>query len=219
MKLDISASDLLPAPRWFDLTVACALLLVLALPMMAVAVLVRITSPGPVFYRHPRAGQGGRLIRVWKFRSMCAAADRLGPAITQAGDPRITRLGRLLRKTKIDEWPQLFNVVHGDMAMVGPRPEAIEFLAYYPPALQSILTLKPGITDPATLAFLDEEGQLAAAGADWRRCYIEEILPRKLRLAAAYTRRRTWRSDLRVLLATAARVTRFRRAHLGGIGA
>lgn len=195
-------------PRWFDLTVAVGLLIVLALPMLGIALLVRLTSRGPVFFRHARAGQGGRPIWVWKFRSMRVDADRLGPAVTRAGDPRITRFGRFLRATKIDEWPQLFNVLKGDMAMVGPRPEALEYIRFYPPELRYVLDLKPGITDPASLEFFDEERRLAAAGDDWRRCYVEELLPRKLRLAGAYARRRSCATDVAVLAATVARLWR-----------
>lgn len=195
-------------PRWFDLALGGLGLLLLAVPMALCAVLVRATSPGPVFYRHLRTGQNGRPIRVWKFRTMRAGADRAGPAITRGGDPRVTPVGRWLRAAKIDEWPQLFNVLAGDMAWVGPRPEVAEFVQAYPAEYQRLLEFRPGITDPASLEFVDEEQRLASAGEAWRQCYLEEILPRKLQLASDYARRRTWHSDLAVLGATALHLMR-----------
>lgn len=190
------------AKRAFDLIGASVALLLLALPMALIALWIRLDSPGPALYRQERVGRGGRIFRIRKFRTMVADADRRGPLLTVGADPRITRAGAWLRRTRLDELPQLLDVLAGHMSLVGPRPEVPRYVAHYPAALRArALALKPGITSPAALAYLDESARLARA-ADPEREYIEVILPHKLQLAADYAERATLWSDLRVLLCT-----------------
>lgn len=194
------------AKRAFDLIGASVALLLLALPMALIALWIRLDSPGPALYRQERVGRGGRIFRIRKFRTMAADADRRGPPLTIGADPRITRAGAWLRRTRLDELPQLLDVLAGHMSLVGPRPEVPRYVAHYPAALRArALALKPGITSPAALAYLDESARLARA-ADPEREYIEVILPHKLQLAADYAERATLWSDLRVLLCTLRRM-------------
>jgi lipopolysaccharide/colanic/teichoic acid biosynthesis glycosyltransferase len=189
--------------RLFDVAVSLVALYVLTLPLLALALWVKLDSPGPVLFRQVRVGRWGNLFHIWKFRTMVADAPARGPAITAAGDPRITRAGRFLRATKLDELPQLVNVLLGEMSLVGPRPEVPQYVALYPPDLrEQVLAVRPGITDPVSLAFADEATRLAAA-ADPEREYREVILPAKLRAAADYAARATLWTDLGVLARTA----------------
>lgn len=192
--------------RLFDFTVALAALYLLTLPMLAIALWIKLDSPGPVLFRQVRVGRWGNLFHIWKFRTMVADAPARGPAVTAAGDPRITRAGCFLRATKLDELPQLVNVLLGQMSLVGPRPEVPQYVALYPPELrEQVLAVRPGLTDPVSLAYADEAQRLAAA-ADPEREYREVILPAKLRAAADYAARANLWTDLGVLLRTAARV-------------
>jgi lipopolysaccharide/colanic/teichoic acid biosynthesis glycosyltransferase len=194
--------------RLFDVLVSLVALYVLTLPLLAVALWVKLDSPGPVLFRQVRVGRWGNLFHIWKFRTMVADAPARGPAITAAGDPRITRSGRFLRATKLDELPQLVNVLLGEMSLVGPRPEVPQYVALYPPDLrEQVLAVRPGITDPVSLAFADEATRLAAA-ADPEHEYREVILPAKLRAAADYAAQATLWTDLGVLARTAWRWVR-----------
>ncbi len=189
------------AKRLFDIVVSLAALLLLALPMLAVAAWIRLDSPGPVFFRQQRVGRHGVPFAIHKFRTMRHGAG--GLALTVGDDARITRAGRWLRRTRLDELPQLLDVLAGDMSLVGPRPEVPRYVALYPPALRErALAVRPGITDPASLAYIDEAALLAAA-ADPEREYVERILPAKLQAAAAYAERATLASDIAVLARTA----------------
>ena len=189
--------------RLFDLLVSLVALYALTLPLLVLALWIKLDSPGPVLFRQVRVGRWGNLFHIWKFRTMVADAPARGPAITAAGDPRITRAGRFLRATKLDELPQLVNVLLGEMSLVGPRPEVPQYVALYPPDLrEQILAARPGITDPVSLAFSDEAARLAAA-ADPEREYREVILPAKLRAAADYAAQATLWTDLGVLARTA----------------
>lgn len=191
--------------RLFDFAVALVALYVLTLPMLAIALWIKLDSPGPVLFRQVRVGRWGNLFHIWKFRTMVADAPARGPAVTAAADPRITRAGRFLRATKLDELPQLVNVLLGQMSLVGPRPEVPQYVALYPPALrEQVLSVRPGLTDPVSLAYADEAQRLAAA-ADPEREYREVILPAKLQAAAAYVARASLWTDLGVLLRTAGR--------------
>ncbi len=190
--------------RTFDLLVALPALLVLALPMLLLALLIRWDSPGPALYRQERVGRHGRLFRIHKFRTMheLASPGASSLQVTPQDDQRITRLGRWLRARRIDELPQLIDVVLGHMSLVGPRPEVPRYLVHYPEPLRAqILSVRPGITDPAALAHRDE-GQLLGQAADPDRCYIHTILPTKLAQQAAYIQTATMASDVRVLWAT-----------------
>lgn len=195
--------------RLFDVVVA-AFLLVLALPGMAlVALAIRIDDGGPIFFFQRRVGRGGREFFIWKFRTMRQDAERVGPALTSAGDPRITRVGKLLRATKLDELPQLVNVLQGEMSLVGPRPEVPKYVALYDGAQRQALDVRPGITDPASLRFFDES-ELLAQAADPHLAYVERIMPYKLRLNLAYIERATVATDCVILLCTALRIVRIR---------
>lgn len=189
------------AKRVFDVAVALAALLLLWPLLLAVAGWIRWDSPGPVFFRQERVGRGGRLFRIHKFRTMRHGAG--GLALTVGDDARITRSGRFLRRTRLDELPQLWDVLAGDMSLVGPRPEVPRYVALYPAELRArALAVRPGITDPASLAHLDE-ARLLAAAADPELAYVQQILPAKVAQAAAYAERATLATDLAVLARTA----------------
>jgi lipopolysaccharide/colanic/teichoic acid biosynthesis glycosyltransferase len=190
--------------RVLDLLVAGLALVLLAPLLGVIAVCVRLDSRGAVFFRQERVGRGGGTFRIHKFRTMQADAPGRGPGITVGDDPRITRVGRFLRRTKLDELPQLIDVLAGDMSLVGPRPELPCYVALYPADLRAqVLAVRPGITDPASLKYADEAALLAQS-ADPEREYREVLLPAKLRESVAYARRATLASDLLVLARTAA---------------
>lgn len=196
------------ARRLLDLLGAGLGLLLLAPLLGAVALWVKLDSPGPVFFRQARVGRGGRVFRVHKFRTMVADAPSRGPGLTVGADPRITRAGRWLRARKLDELPQLLDVLRGEMALVGPRPELPAYVALYPAligaeAAAELLAQRPGLTDPASLQFRDESGLLAAQ-TDPERHYREVLLPQKLRLSLAYARRASWHGDLALIARTVA---------------
>lgn len=186
--------------RLLDLLVTL-LLLPVALPLMAaIALWVRLDSPGPALFRQQRVGRGGRLFRIHKFRTMQQAEG--GPQITARGDARITRAGRWLRAAKLDELPQLIDVLRGDMSLVGPRPEVPRYMALYPDeARRLILSVRPGVTDRATIEFRDEERLLAAA-SDPERAYVEQVMPIKQRYYLDYVARRSLAGDVGILIDT-----------------
>ena len=191
--------------RLLDLVLALPALLLLSPFLLVVGVCVKLTSRGPALFAQQRVGRGGRRFQLYKFRSMRVAPAGSGDLVTGRDDPRITPLGRWLRRTKLDELPQLWNVVRGDMSLVGPRPEVPRYVACYTPRQRQVLEARPGITDPATLAFRDEEDLLAAVPADQRESYyLRQLLPRKLELNRQYLERRGVWSDLGVLVRTLA---------------
>ena len=187
--------------RAFDVAVAGLVLLLLWPVMVLIAVLIRATSPGPAFFRQERVGLHGELFRIHKFRTL-----RTGPAgtmISPTGDPRITRVGAVLRRTKLDELPQLLDVLAGTMSLVGPRPEVPAYAALWPAEYRDvILSVRPGITDPASVAFRDEPERLAAV-ADPEAYYVSVLLPEKARMYAEYVRGQSFLGDLVVLGRTA----------------
>ncbi|WP_298832092.1 sugar transferase [uncultured Piscinibacter sp.] len=188
------------AKRVFDLVVAGAGLLLLSPLLLLIALAIRLDSPGPVFFRQERVGRGGRRFRIHKFRTMRHGAA--GSPITIGADARITRVGAFLRRAKLDELPQLIDVLAGAMSLVGPRPEVPRYVAMYPPALRDkVLSVRPGITDPASIEYRDESERLARA-ADPEHEYVHVIMPAKLRLAEAYVERASLATDLRVILRT-----------------
>ena len=178
-------------------------LILLAPLLLLVALAIKWDDGGPVLFRQVRIGQNGIPFGMWKFRSMVVDAARRGGELTVAGDPRITRVGGFLRQHKIDELPQLLNVLVGDMALVGPRPEVPHYVAAYRPEQREVLRLKPGITDPASLQYHDEAGLLAQC-ADPEAFYVRELMPEKIRLNLAYARQASLASDLMVILRTVA---------------
>ena len=189
------------AKRLFDLIAAGLGLALLALPGLLVALAIKLDSPGPVFFRQERVGRGGRSFRIHKFRTMQVDAERQGQ-LTVGADARITRVGAFLRAHRLDELPQLIDVLQGTMSLVGPRPEVPRYVAHYPAALKDVvLSVRPGITDPASLRFRNESAQLAAA-ADPEREYIDVILPAKLACAADYAAHASLWTDLGVVLRT-----------------
>lgn len=187
--------------RLYDFVLAGIGLLLLSPVLLLLAAGIKLADGGPVFYRQRRIGRHGRPFDIWKFRSMVGNADRLGPAITQGGDARITPIGRLLRATKLDELPQLWNVLIGDMSLVGPRPEVPRYVERYTPAQRRILECRPGITDLATLRFRGEEVLLRAA-EDVEDFYVRSCLPRKLALNLEYARRANLLTDTWIILQT-----------------
>jgi lipopolysaccharide/colanic/teichoic acid biosynthesis glycosyltransferase len=190
------------AKRLFDILVSALLLLLLAPLGLLLAAVIKLDSPGPVFFRQERVGWRGKPFRIHKFRTMVADAPAQGPALTIGQDARITRVGAWLRRSKLDELAQLIDVLRGDMSLVGPRPEVPKYVALYPTDLrEQVLAVRPGITDPVSLAHADESDELAQA-ADPERHYVEVVMPRKLRAAAAYARQATLWSDLGVIAKT-----------------
>ncbi|HAL26097.1 MAG TPA: hypothetical protein DCP25_05075 [Chloroflexi bacterium] len=185
--------------RLVDLVLA-GLSFVILLPFYgAIAVAVRVDSPGPILHHARRVGLGGHLFTVFKFRTMASDAAS-GSAITQAKDPRITRVGRVLRRWKLDELPQIWNVVRGDMSFVGPRPEDPRFVLRYTPEQRDVLSVRPGITGPSQLVFREEERLLDTD--DPETTYIRDILPRKLLIDLEYARRHNLLDDMRILVQT-----------------
>jgi lipopolysaccharide/colanic/teichoic acid biosynthesis glycosyltransferase len=190
------------AKRLLD-AVGSALGLLLLLPVLAIiAVIIKLDSPGPIFFRQERVGLGGRPFRIFKFRSMVAGAARAGTALTIRRDTRITRSGGLLRRAKLDELPQLINVLAGDMSIVGPRPEVPEFMKFYTPDQQAIIySMRPGITDYAAILFRDESSLLDGE-RDPIDVYRLEIMPTKFAYYERYSREIGMLNDLRIILAT-----------------
>ena len=189
----------MPLKRAVDI-VGSGLALLVGLPLLiAIAVAVAIDSGLPVLYRQRRVGLGFRQFHLLKFRSMVASEG--GPRITVSGDSRVTRVGRLLRTTKLDELPQFWNVLAGDMSLVGPRPEVPEYVAMFRTRYQHILSVRPGITDIASIRFRDEE-ELLAQSPEPVREYVERVLPVKLDLADEYLRKRSLCLDLQILAKT-----------------
>ncbi len=188
--------------RALDTILASAGLLTV-LPLMGVcAIFVRLSSPGPILFRQTRVGRGRRAFELLKFRTMRTASG--GPLITAAGDPRITAAGKWLRRWKLDELPQLINVLKGEMSLVGPRPELPQYVAGYTARQMGVLSRRPGITSPASVMYIDEEKALAGQ-ADGEDFYLRFVLPQKLEIDLAYCRSASLAADLRILLATALR--------------
>jgi lipopolysaccharide/colanic/teichoic acid biosynthesis glycosyltransferase len=188
------------AKRAVDVLLSALGLIALSPLLACIALLVKCDAPGPVFFRQQRVGRGGRLFRIHKFRTMRAGGD--GPPITADGDARVTRAGRWLRRAKLDELPQLIDVLKGDMSLVGPRPEVPRYMALYPPeARAQILSVRPGITDRAAIEFRDEE-RLLAASPDPERAYVEQLMPLKQRYYLDYVRGHSLMGDARIVADT-----------------
>lgn len=187
--------------RTFDLVLA-AVGLVLISPLLAVlAVWIKLDTPGPIFYRGVRAGLSGKPFRIYKLRTMVQNADALGGAETPTDDPRITKSGHLLRRYKLDELPQLINVLLGDMSLVGPRPEVMDEVLRYTEQEKLVLTVRPGITDWASLKF-HHEGEILKGSPDPHQTYHERIRPEKLRLQEQYVRNHSLMIDVKIITRT-----------------
>lgn len=187
--------------RLFDIVIALTALVLLSPLLFAFALAVALTSPGGAFFRQVRVGRGGKEFRLLKFRSMRPGSELLGQLTIGGRDTRITSVGYFLRKTKLDELPQLINVLFGDMSIVGPRPEVPRYVALYTPEQRSVLSVRPGITGMASMDYVDENEMLAKA-ADPERAYIEEVMPAKLALDLRYVSERSMALDLHIILAT-----------------
>jgi lipopolysaccharide/colanic/teichoic acid biosynthesis glycosyltransferase len=186
--------------RAFDLALAAVGLLVTAPAQALIALLVRQSSPGPVIFRQERVGRYGRPFLIHKFRTL--RPDTAGPLVTASGDPRVTTVGAVLRRTKLDELPQLWDVLRGEMSLVGPRPEVPTYAELWPAAeRETILSVRPGITDPVSLLFRNEAEELARA-ADPEEHYRTALLPHKAQMYAEYVRTRSLAGDLAILLRT-----------------
>ena len=193
--------------RLFDILASAVGLFLLAPLFVLVAVAIVLTSRGPVFFRQERIGRNFVPFRIFKFRSMVADAPTQGGQITAGADRRITRVGRVLRATKLDEVPQLINVLVGDMSLVGPRPEVPKYVAMFPDDFRQILVVRPGITDPASVKFRDESAILGRA-ADPEAEYVGRVLPEKLELGKEYVARQSFWYDLSLIFRTLWRVVR-----------
>lgn len=196
---------------WCDALVALVGLLLLSPLLLVIAVAVRLSSPGPALFSQIRTGQFGKPFRILKFRTMRVAPEGSGSLLTASGDPRITPLGHWLRKTKMDELPQLFNVLAGHMSLVGPRPEVPLYTARYSDRQKRVLRVRPGVTSPQ-IEF-DEEAMMAAH-PDKEGFYLNDILPAKLEVGLAYCDRIRFLEDQRIILRTASQVLR---TILGGL--
>ncbi len=189
--------------RLFDIFASLLGLIVFSPILAVICVAIKLESPGPIFYRGSRIGRRGNPFRIFKFRSMVVNAETLGASSTSLDDPRITRVGTIVRRLKLDELPQLINVLIGDMSFVGPRPEVKRFVDQYTDEEKKILTVRPGITDWASIRFHNEGEILAASGiADPDEAYAVLIRPEKLRLQLAYVASHSFLTDLEIILAT-----------------
>ena len=187
--------------RLMDIVISGGALLVIWPVLLVVALAIKIDDPGPVFYRQVRVGRGGKTFRIFKFRTMVVDADKKGLAITVGRDNRITRVGALLRRTKLDELAQLINVFTGDMSFVGPRPEVQKYVDLYTPYQRQVLLVRPGITDYASIAYRNENDLLAGA-EDPERMYIDVIMPDKIELNMKYLREISPAADIRLIFGT-----------------
>lgn len=190
-------------PRWIEIVLAASGLALVSPLLLAAALAIRISGDGPILFRQERIGQGGHPFAILKFRTMVCDAEIEGGRLTVGGrDPRVTRLGYWLRRCKLDEIPQLWNVVRGEMSLVGPRPEVPEYVRLWDETQRAaLLAVAPGITDPASIEYRDESEVLAGV-KDPERLYIEEIMPRKLAMNAEYLESRTTRRDFGVIAET-----------------
>ena|SRR5437867_2490485 len=191
--------------RLFDWLLAFVGLIIWGPFMVAIWLLIKVSEKGPVFYWGTRVGQHGKAFKILKFRTMVVNAEKLGGPSTAVDDPRITRIGRFLRRYKLDELPQLINVLKGDMSFVGPRPEVQQYVDLYTNEEKLILTVRPGITDWATL-WNHDEGAVLAGSPDPEKTYLEKIRPEKIRLQLEYVRRQSFWIDLAIIIQTVASV-------------
>ena len=189
------------AKRIFDFIFALAGFLLMSPVLLLCAVAIKLTSPGPVFYHGARVGLGGRVFRIYKFRTMVENAERLGGDSTSEGDDRITSVGKFLRAYKLDELPQLLNVLMGDMSFVGPRPQVEWAVKLYNENERRLLSVRPGITDYASITFRNE-GEILAGSKDPDRDYLEKIAPKKIQLGLQYVDNHNLWIDIKIIFAT-----------------
>jgi lipopolysaccharide/colanic/teichoic acid biosynthesis glycosyltransferase len=187
--------------RFFDIIFSSLGLIILSPLFVVVALLIKIDSTGPVFFRQERIGRNFQPFSIYKFRTMVKGAEKKGSLITVGGDERITKTGRFLRKYKIDELPQLLNVLKGDMSFVGPRPEVKKYVQLFKSDYERLLKVRPGITDPASIKNSEEERTLALS-ENWEEDYINRILPEKIKLSLQYAEKGTVIADFKLIVQT-----------------
>ncbi|MFQ5850696.1 MAG: sugar transferase [Candidatus Binatia bacterium] len=187
--------------RLCDIVMSSLALVVLFPIFLIVALLIKIGSPGPVFFRGIRVGRHGKPFRIYKFRTMVVDGDRLGGPSTAEDDPRITRVGKFIRRFNLDELPQFINVLKGEMSVVGPRPEVPQYVELFTEEEKAIISVRPGITDWATVSIRDE-GKMLAGSKDPEKTYMEKIWPEKHRLALEYVKNQSLPVDLEIMLKT-----------------
>jgi len=189
------------AKRVFDVAVSLLILLVLSPLLLLLALAVKLDSRGPVFYRQVRVGRYNQDFKIFKFRTMVQDADKIGPPLTVGDDPRVTRVGHLIRKLRLDEFSQLLNVLGGSMSLVGPRPEVRKYVDVYTPKYMATLLIRPGITATSSIAFKDEDSLLNAA-EDPEKVYVEQILPPKMAYNLAYMKKISLLNDIKIMFQT-----------------
>ena len=187
--------------RIFDFIVSLIAIIVLSPLFVLIAMLIKLDSKGPVLFKQKRMGKNLASFYIFKFRTMTNRLNSKGAEITVAGDPRITRTGKILRKYKLDELPQLFNILRGNMSFVGPRPEIPEYVHLFKKNYKFLLKWRPGITDPASLVYRNEE-RILAQSRDWQKYYLEKLLPHKIKLSEHYLKNRHLFSDLKIIFIT-----------------
>jgi len=187
--------------RLVDILAAIIGLIILFPLLLVISLWIKLSSKGPLFYTQKRVGRDFKPFDIYKFRSMVVNAEQIGPSVTSGDDPRITEIGRFIRKTKIDELPQLFNVLKGDMSLVGPRPEVMKFVEKNQEAYEKILSIRPGITDNAAIEFRDEE-TIMNQYEDKEKAYLEIVLPQKITLYHHYIENISFVNDMKLILKT-----------------
>jgi lipopolysaccharide/colanic/teichoic acid biosynthesis glycosyltransferase len=193
--------------RLFDLVIALPLLILVSPILLVIAVLIKLNSKGPIFFLQQRVGLNGADFFIYKFRTMQIGADKMGLLTVGGRDPRVTSVGYFLRKYKLDELPQLINVVNGTMSLVGPRPEVRKYVDLYNSDQRMVLNAKPGITDYASIEYADENNLLASS-ENPERTYIDEIMPAKLKLNMKYIAEQGVITDIKIIFSTVMRVIR-----------
>lgn len=187
--------------RFFDILVSILAIILLSWLFLFCAISIRLSSPGSIFYRGKRVGKGGDVFLMHKFRSMVVNADKIGTDLTPKGDPRVTKFGKFLRKTKLDELPQLIDVIKGDMSLVGPRPESPMYAKYYNERQKRVLSVRPGIVGPAQIIYRHEE-LLLRDKTDPDEYYIKELMPKKLEIDLEYLDRQNFLYDIKIIFKT-----------------
>ena len=193
------------AKRLFDIVVGLVVFLILCIPMLIIAIMIKFDSEGPVFYRQERVTTNGKHFRIHKFRTMVANADKIGTAVTVGGDARITKVGAKLRDHRLDEFPQVFDVLSGNMSFVGTRPEAVKYVEKYTDEMKATLLLPAGITSEASIRYKDE-AQLLDAAADVDDVYMNEVLPEKMKYNLESIRNFSFWGDIATMFRTVAAV-------------
>lgn len=192
--------------RIFDLTSSVIVIVLLSWLFIIVSIWILIDSKGGIFYKQIRVGKNGKEFKLLKFRSMKTGADKSGQ-LTVGNDARVTRVGHFIRKTKIDEFPQLLNIIKGDMSVVGPRPEVPKYVALYNEEQMRVLSVRPGLTDLASLKYFNEQ-EVLGKSLDPEKTYIEEVMPEKLRLNLQYVSQRSFYLDMSLIFRTIAKIFR-----------